>query len=149
MFSATVISGNSARFWKMRAVGRLLGPIPAMSWPPIRTLPSDGSRKPETVRRIVVLPQPDGPRNEKNSPPWISSVALDTAVNSPNRTVTWSSSTPALICLALSDFYYLPPEPSFHASPCEIKRDRLGPKKVSPGEPGLTIVESLLRIRQP
>ncbi len=24
--------------------------------------------KPEIMRRIVVLPQPDGPRNEKNSP---------------------------------------------------------------------------------
>ena len=26
MFSATVISGNSARFWKISAVGRLFGP---------------------------------------------------------------------------------------------------------------------------
>ena len=87
MFSATVISGNKARFWKISAVGRLLGPMPAMSWPPILTAPSDGSRKPETVRRIVVLPQPDGPRKEKNSPPLISKVALSTAVKSPNRTV--------------------------------------------------------------
>ena len=53
MFSATVISGNKARFWKISAVGRRLGPMPRMSLPPILTAPSDGSRKPETVRRIV------------------------------------------------------------------------------------------------
>ena len=27
--------------------------------------------KPEIIRRIVVLPQPDGPRKEKNSPGWM------------------------------------------------------------------------------
>ena len=75
MLSVTVISGNSARFWKISAVGRLLGPMPAMSLPPMRTVPSDGSRKPETVRRIVVLPQPEGPRKVKNSPLLIRSVA--------------------------------------------------------------------------
>ena len=31
MFSATVISGNSARFWKISAVGRLFGPMPAIA----------------------------------------------------------------------------------------------------------------------
>ena len=97
MLSATLISGNSARFWKMRAVGRLLGPMPAMSWPPIRTAPSDGSRNPETVRRMVVLPQPEGPRKEKNSPSSIRSVAPSTAVNWPNLIVTRSSSTSALM----------------------------------------------------
>ena len=74
MFSATHISGNSARFWKISAVGRLLEPMPAMSLPPMRTAPSVGSRKPEIVRSNVVLPQPDGPRMEKNSPPAIFSV---------------------------------------------------------------------------
>jgi hypothetical protein len=125
MFSATVISGNRARFWKISAVGRLLGPMPVMSRPPILTVPSDGSRKPDTVRRIVVLPQPDGPRKEKNSPPLISRVALLTAVKVPKRTVTWSSSTPALICLALSRLMVLA---SFHARPGKIKRERLGSK---------------------
>src|SRR3546814_2763470 len=67
MLSATDMSGNSARFWKMRAVGRLLGPMPRMSRPPMRTAPSEGSRKPETARRIVVLPHPEGPRKLKRS----------------------------------------------------------------------------------
>ena len=68
MFSADLISGKSARFWKISAVGRLFGPMPLMSLPPIRMTPSVGSMKPEIMRRIVVLPQPDGPRKLKNSP---------------------------------------------------------------------------------
>ena len=39
MFSHTGISGNSARFWKISAVGRWFGRMPRMSWPPIRTAP--------------------------------------------------------------------------------------------------------------
>ena len=151
MFSATLISGNSARFWKISAVGRLLGPIPAMFWPAILTAPSDGSRKPDTVRKIVVLPQPDGPRKEKNSPPLMSKVALSTAVKSPKRTVTWSSSTPALIALPCLTFFKIDVWLSFYARPGEIKRDQalseaqtppenqaMAQKRVSPGEPGLT-----------
>ena len=103
MFSHTFISGNSARFWKIRAVGRLFGPIPFMSLPPIRTRPSDGSRKPETARRIVVLPQPDGPRNEKKLPPSMATFASRTATKSPNLIHRFSRSTPtpALICCPL------------------------------------------------
>ena len=88
MLSATDISGNSARFWKISAVGRLLEPMPAMSLPPIRTAPSVGSRKPEIVRSRVVLPQPEGPRIEKNSPPAIFRLTFLTAVKSPKRIVT-------------------------------------------------------------
>ena len=40
------------------------------------------------VRRIVVLPQPDGPRKLKNSPFLILSVADCTAMKSPKRMVT-------------------------------------------------------------
>ena len=68
MFSHTGISGNSARFWKISAVGRWFGRMSRMSWPPILILPWLGRMKPEIIRRIVVLPQPDGPRKEKNSP---------------------------------------------------------------------------------
>src|SRR3546814_16388537 len=78
MLSATLIIGNSARFWKISAVGRLFGPMPRMSAPASRTRPAVGSTKPEMVRSKVVLPQPDGPRNEKNSPGAMSSVASST-----------------------------------------------------------------------
>ena len=39
-----------------------------------RIVPVDGSRKPEIIRRIVVLPQPEGPRIEKNSPALIDEI---------------------------------------------------------------------------
>ena len=54
MFSHTGISGNSARFWKISAVGRLFGPMPRMSCPPMRIAPSVGSVKPE------IMPQDRG-----------------------------------------------------------------------------------------
>ena len=97
MFSHTGISGKSARFWKMSAVGRLLGRMPFMSWPPILIWPSEGSMKPDTMRRIVVLPQPEGPRKEKNSPGLMETLALSTARNLPKSQDTFCRSTPALI----------------------------------------------------
>src|SRR4249919_2684938 len=39
-----------------------------MSLPSIRIWPAVGSSKPATMRRVVVLPQPEGPRKETNSP---------------------------------------------------------------------------------
>jgi hypothetical protein len=36
--------------------------MPAMFWPPMLTVPSEGSRNPDTARSSVVLPQPEGPR---------------------------------------------------------------------------------------
>src|SRR4051812_42095978 len=92
MFSATVISGKRARFWKISAVGRLFGPMPPISLPPIRMTPDVGSMKPEIMRRIVVLPQPDGPRKLKNSPAGMGRCTSETAVNALKRMVTWSSS---------------------------------------------------------
>ena len=65
MFSQIGISGNSARFWKISAVGRWFGRWPFMSLPPMRITPSVGSVKPEIIRRMVVLPQPDGPEEGK------------------------------------------------------------------------------------
>ena len=50
-------------------VGRRFGGTPAMSRPSICKDPADGSSKPAMVRSKVVLPQPEGPSSEKNSPP--------------------------------------------------------------------------------
>src|SRR3546814_496768 len=110
MFSQTGISGNKARFWKIIAVGRRFGPMPRMSRPPIRIDPSVGSMKPPIMRRIVVLPQPDGPRNEKNSPPRTSSATSRTAVTPPKRITTRSSSTFWL--MVDPAFAYTPPAAS-------------------------------------
>src|SRR5919112_4219736 len=50
------------------------------------------------MRSVVVLPHPEGPSREKNSPSWTSSVRSSTATNSPKRLVTPESSTATLRC---------------------------------------------------
>src|SRR5580700_5337459 len=59
--------------------------------------PDVGSSNPATSRRVVVLPQPDGPRSEKNSPPATDRSMLSTAAAWPwwNRFVSPTSSMPA------------------------------------------------------
>src|SRR5690348_13838535 len=61
--------------------------------PPIRISPSSGCSKPAINRSEVVLPQPDGPRRDRNSPLRTFSVTALTAVSEPNRLVTARSST--------------------------------------------------------
>jgi hypothetical protein len=67
----------------------------------------------------------------------MSKVALSTAVKSPNRTVMWSSSTPALICLSLLRFFVSRDVvASFHARPDKIKRDQAAAKMNQPRRTG-------------
>src|SRR4051794_31411330 len=47
---------------------RWLGLRCVTSRPPTTIVPEVGSSKPATMRSTVVLPQPDGPRKEMNSP---------------------------------------------------------------------------------
>jgi hypothetical protein len=51
-----------------------------------------GVSNPAIMRRVVVLPQPEGPRREKNSPRAIEKVTSSTAATSPKRLVTRSIS---------------------------------------------------------
>src|SRR4051794_27951310 len=56
---------------------------------PCRTIrPSSGTSKPAIILSVVVLPQPLGPRSEKNSPSWIESVTSRTASCLPKRLLT-------------------------------------------------------------
>ena len=57
------------------------------------TVPDVGISKPAIMRRHVVLPLPDGPSIEKNSPSAISSETPSTATTSPNDFATSSSVT--------------------------------------------------------
>ena len=57
-----------------------------MSFPFTTTLPDTGSIKPVRVRRVVVFPQPEGPRKVKNSPSFTWTLMLCRAVKSPNLT---------------------------------------------------------------
>ena len=66
--------------------------------------PESGRSKPPSILRSVVLPQPDGPRSEKNSPLPTESVTSFTAVSAPKRFVTWSKTRNSSFILLLSPF---------------------------------------------
>ena len=51
--------------------------------PSISIVPSDGGMKPAIMRSVVVLPQPDGPSSETNSPFTSSSEKSATASKLP------------------------------------------------------------------
>src|SRR3954471_14749082 len=63
---------------------RLFGGTPTTFLPCRKTSPSVGSSNPAIMRIVVVLPQPDGPSSEKNSPsPMVTSTPLTAATASP------------------------------------------------------------------
>src|SRR5215813_9112943 len=68
-----------------------------ISSPSSRILPALGCSKPAIMRRVVVLPQPEGPSMEKNSPPGMCRLMPCTATTGPNRlttSTTWTSPPP-------------------------------------------------------
>src|SRR6266536_663394 len=66
---------------------RFSGGSPVTSRSPIRIEPAVGGSKPAIMRRVVVLPQPDGPRSAMSSPSAIRRERASTARTSPNRFV--------------------------------------------------------------
>ena len=58
---------------------RLCGGTRETSAPSSRMAPSVGVSKPAIIRSVVVLPQPDGPSSEKNSPEAMEKSASVTA----------------------------------------------------------------------
>src|SRR5687767_15823102 len=73
--------------------GRRYAGTPTIERPPIETSPSSGCSKPAIRRRLVVLPQPEGPRKEWNEPRGISNEMESTATTAANRLVTPRNST--------------------------------------------------------
>src|SRR5205085_3749850 len=63
-----------------------------MSWPPMRAVPSVGSRIPQSIRITVDLPEPFGPRKPKIDPLPTLNETWSTAVNVPKRFVRPSHS---------------------------------------------------------
>ncbi|MCY1376840.1 hypothetical protein D9M69_643610 [compost metagenome] len=83
MFSPTLIMGNRARCWNTMFTGRRLGGTPSMDAPLMRRSPLSGAMKPAIMRSSVVLPQPEGPRMEKNEPQRTLKLKACTAANAP------------------------------------------------------------------
>src|SRR5215831_3248374 len=65
MFSSTVSHGNDVYFWNTMPRSR---PGPVTAAPLTRTSPVSGRSSPAMIRRMVDLPQPDGPSSTRNSP---------------------------------------------------------------------------------
>src|SRR5918998_3077719 len=68
--------------------GRRLGGTPAMSSPSMRILPLEGVSNPASIRRSVVLPQPEGPSRAKNALRGTDKETSSTAVKLPKRFFT-------------------------------------------------------------
>ncbi len=80
--------------------GRRFGGTVAMSSPSIRIRPPVGCSKPASMRKSVVLPQPDGPSRAKNSLAAMFSETSSTAATLPNRLDTcsiWTMGRPPLL----------------------------------------------------
>jgi hypothetical protein len=63
---------------------------------PMMTRPAVGVSSPAIILSVVVLPQPEGPSRQTNSPSPISRLRSETAVKSPNFLVTPSNLTEAM-----------------------------------------------------
>src|SRR5689334_3390993 len=68
-----------------------------MSSPPIVIRPALGVSKPAIIRSVVVLPQPDGPRNDTNSPFSAARLKFSTATVPPANRFWMPSRTRKLI----------------------------------------------------
>jgi hypothetical protein len=69
---------------------RFVGGSAEMSRPACSTRPLVWMSRPAMARSSVVLPHPDGPRKQTNSPSLISSEMSSSAVNAPNVLVRWA-----------------------------------------------------------
>src|ERR1044071_2563279 len=90
--------GNSAYCWKTVLTSRLCAGIPTTGSPPIWISPSVGCSNPAIMRKVVVLPHPDGPSRARNSPSRMSRSSRSTAATSSNRLVTPRRDTTGCVC---------------------------------------------------
>src|SRR6185436_15348931 len=84
MLAATVRFGNRAYDWKTMPKSRCEAGRLEISLPAWKMRPEVWMSRPAIARSSVVLPQPDGPRKQTNSPPMISREMSFSAANAPN-----------------------------------------------------------------
>src|SRR5271166_5410287 len=83
-----------------RCSGATAAPGEERTRSPTMMRPPSGARKPASNRSVVVLPQPEGPSRERNSPSAMVRSRLDTAVTSPKRRLSPSTTTRATSSLS-------------------------------------------------
>src|SRR6185369_8941290 len=77
--------------------GRRFGGVPRIDWPRIRMSPASGVAKPAIMRSKVVLPQPDGPRIEKNEPAGTTNDTPSTARRPAKSLMTLTTSRAGVV----------------------------------------------------
>ena len=65
-----------------RRSGGTTEPTDDTTLPPTRISPPSGSRNPAIIRSVVVLPQPDGPSRQTNSP-WPTDSSIESTGTTP------------------------------------------------------------------
>src|SRR5260370_26559680 len=92
--------------------------------------PEVGSSRPAIIRRVVVLPQPDGPRRQKNSPLATVKLESSTATKSPKALCRFSTRISAMAPASIREFgdegeHHGSREDGDERIGEEVKRDRL------------------------
>ena len=82
MLRRTFMCGYSAKSWKTKAMSRCEARLKLTSSSPRKICPEVGSSSPAIMRSVVVLPQPEGPSRQKNSPSRTVKLESFTAVKS-------------------------------------------------------------------
>ena len=83
MFSATLRCGNSAYDWNTMAICRAAGGASVTSSLPMAMRPLLTRSSPAMRRKVVDLPQPDGPSSTTSVPTPASKLTSSTAVTEP------------------------------------------------------------------
>jgi hypothetical protein len=87
------------------AMSRWPGATSFTTRPPMRISPEVGNSSPASIRSVVVLPQPEGPRSETNSPSLMVRSRPWTAVKPPKTLRTDAKTTSA------TGYPFTPPAP--------------------------------------
>ena len=109
---------------------RLFGVSPTMFFSSKYTAPVSGVSKPAIIRSNVVLPQPEGPSSEKNSPFCICRFAFSSARNEPNDLETFSMEIPhPFILFPSSSNMWTKPDFALFDGLCQYKMIKCGKKQ--------------------
>src|SRR5207253_7255610 len=85
--------------WNTKPMSRCRARLKVTSSPSSRIWPEEGSSSPAIMRRVVVLPQPEGPSRTKKSASAMVNEDERTAVESPKRFRKFSSRISAMALL--------------------------------------------------
>src|SRR6266478_959597 len=99
MLARTFMCGYSANSWNTNAMSRWDARLNVTSSPPSRIRPDVGNSRPAIMRSVVVLPQPEGPSRQKNSPLRTVNVESRTAVKSPKAFCKFSTRISAMVLI--------------------------------------------------